>query len=69
VPEATDGVITGDLLIERFYVLDSTTGEQYIADMLKGRVQGVQESTNENGQVTYALLLISRRCRTDARRV
>jgi len=57
VPEDTDGVVTGDLLIERFYVLDSTTGEQYVADILKGRVQGILESTNENGLVTYALLL------------
>ena len=57
IPDDTDGVITGDLLVERFYVLDSTTGDQYVADILKGRVQGVQESTNENGQVMYSLLL------------
>ena len=56
-PGSGDGVVTGDLLVERFYAIDADTGEHYVGDLLKGRVQGVQESTNENGQVQYALLL------------
>jgi hypothetical protein len=56
-PLAADGFLTGDLLVERFYAIDAETGEHYIADQLKGRVNRVQESVNEQGIITYALLL------------
>lgn len=56
-PEDIDGVVTGDLLIERFYTVDAESGERFVADLVKGKVQRVQESVNENGVVTYALLL------------
>ena len=55
--ESADDTIRGDLLVERFYAIDSETGEHYVADLLKGRVQRVQETTSDNGQVTYTLLL------------
>jgi hypothetical protein len=58
VPAATlDDTVRGDLLVERFYAIDSETGEHYVADLLKGRVQRVQETTGDNGLVTYTLLL------------
>jgi hypothetical protein len=56
-PAGADGSITGDLLVERFYAVDAETGELFVADWVKGKIQRVQETVNENGILTYALLL------------
>src|SRR6185295_859193 len=37
--ESSDGKIGGDLRVERFYAVDAETGEHYVADFLKGRIQ------------------------------
>jgi hypothetical protein len=55
--ESRDDIVSGDLLVERFYAVDMETGEHFVADILKGRVQRVLESQNENGNVQYTLLL------------
>src|SRR3954470_25016591 len=34
-----DGSIVGDYLVERFYVVDGESGDHYVADLLKGRIQ------------------------------
>lgn len=53
----TDGRITGDLMVERFYVLDQATGERYVVDFLKGRIQGLQTVTRPDGVISYMALL------------
>src|SRR5207249_6637321 len=42
-----DDRLAGDLLIERFYILDETTGQQYVADFLKGTITAVQNDGTE----------------------
>jgi hypothetical protein len=56
-PTGRDDAVNGDLLVERFYALDVETGDRYVADFLKGRVQDVLESQNDQGTVQYTLLL------------
>ena len=60
-----DDKLTGDLLVERFYILDVASGETYVADFLKGRIQGLQQSTIDNGGQMYMLLLDLRDLRRD----
>jgi hypothetical protein len=64
-PQASDSIATGDFLVERFYILDVATGDRFIADFLKGRVEGVQTSRSEEGDATYTLLLDTRAMRRD----
>jgi hypothetical protein len=52
-----DDVISGDFLIERFYVLDLSSGERYVADFMKGRIQGVQINGAPGETKTYMFLL------------
>ena len=54
--QGADGKIVGDLLIERFYALDAETGERYVADFLKGRIQGLQNLGTERFGPYIALL-------------
>ena len=54
--QGADGKIVGDLLVERFYALDAETGERYVADFLKGRIQGLQSLGAENAGPYIALL-------------
>jgi hypothetical protein len=54
--QSADGKVVGDLLIERFYALDAETGDRYIADFLKGRIQGLQNLGTENFGPYIALL-------------
>ena len=54
--QGADGKIVGDLLIERFYALDAETGDRYVADFLKGRIQGLQNLGSENFGPYIALL-------------
>jgi len=60
-----DDKLTGDLLVERFYILDVASGERYVADFLKGRIQGLQQSTTDTGEQTHMLLLDLRDLRRD----
>jgi hypothetical protein len=55
-PEGGDATVIGDLLVERFYALDADSGERYVADMLKGRIQGLQ-SAGPVGTERYIALL------------
>ena len=36
-----DGVVLGDYAIERFYALDLSTGQFFVADLCKGRVRNI----------------------------
>jgi hypothetical protein len=54
--QGSDSKIVGDLLVERFYALDAETGERYVADLLKGRIQGLQNLGTENFGPYIALL-------------
>jgi hypothetical protein len=56
VPDNADDRVIGDLLVERFYAIDVDSGERYVGDLLKGRIQSVQPSTY-NGAIEYTLLL------------
>ncbi|HEY7269241.1 MAG TPA: hypothetical protein VH951_05400, partial [Dehalococcoidia bacterium] len=51
-----DNAVIGDLLIERFYILDTTTGERYISDFLKGRISGIQVVKREDEPAQDVLL-------------
>jgi hypothetical protein len=55
--DAADDKVVGDILIERFYAVDAETGQRYIADVVKGRVTGIQNWTNEFGTTFYTLVL------------
>jgi hypothetical protein len=58
VPPSADEVISGDLLVERYYVLNVDTGERYVADFIRGRVQSVQTTVRrDSGGGAYTLLL------------
>jgi hypothetical protein len=52
-----DGRIIGDLLVERFYVLDAETGSRYVCDLMKGRISSVQTQLIEGGLLQYTLVL------------
>jgi hypothetical protein len=52
-----DDKLTGDFLVERFYILDELTGERYIADFLKGTIEGVQNVAADNVDPSYVFLL------------
>jgi len=54
--DSIDGRVVGDLLIERFYAIDADTGNRYVGDFLKGRIQSVQ-TTNDNGLLKHTLVL------------
>lgn len=57
VPRATiDDRIVGDLLVERFYILDAESGSRYVGDLMKGRIQSVQ-TINDAGLIKYTLVL------------
>ncbi len=52
-----DDRITGDLMVERFYILDMGSGERYVVDFLKGRIQGLQTLTRPDGATSYMAIL------------
>jgi hypothetical protein len=54
--DGTDATIVGDLLVERFYAVDLDSGERYVGDMVKGRIQGVQ-SVGPVGTERYLAVL------------
>jgi hypothetical protein len=54
--DGIDDRVVGDFLIERFYVLDADTGNRYVGDLMKGRIDSVQ-TQNVNGQLQYTLVL------------
>jgi hypothetical protein len=60
-----DDAIIGDLLVERFYILDMNSGEHYIADFLKGRIYGVQVVEQEDQPPAAVLLLDTKDMRRD----
>jgi hypothetical protein len=55
--EGSDDKVIGDILIERFYVVDPESGQRYVADVVKGRVKEIQNWTNEFGTTFYTLVL------------
>lgn len=58
LPKGTlDGSIVGDYLVERFYVVDVESGDRYVADLLKGRIQGLQLLHREDGSSGAMMLL------------
>ncbi len=60
-----DDRVTGDLLIERFYILDLPTGDRYIADFLKGKIEAVQSVSAEGAGAGYLFLLDLKDMRRD----
>ena len=60
-----DGSVVGDYLVERFYALSPETGERYVADILKGRIQAVQENRVDGVQSSYTFLLDQQNLRRD----
>ncbi|HLF77265.1 MAG TPA: hypothetical protein VJB57_07195 [Dehalococcoidia bacterium] len=62
--DTDDGKIVGDLLVERFYAIDVETGERYVADFLKGRIESVQ-SLGPEGAGPYLALLNLRNLQRD----
>lgn len=56
-PRGADDVLVGDYMIERFYAMDVETGERYIADLCKGRVKEVVETTRKDGAGFYMITL------------
>ena len=60
-----DDAVVGDLLVERFYILDTTTGERYISDFLKGRISGIQVVKREDEPAQDVLLLDTKDMRRD----
>ncbi len=66
LPEGkSDDSVVGDFLVERFYALDVETGEHYVADVLKGRIEGVQPTLRPEGSTSYTLLLDLRNLQRD----
>ncbi len=60
-----DSRLTGDLLVERFYVLDLGTGERYVADFLKGRIEGLETVPRDGGSTMQMVLLDLRNLKRD----
>src|SRR4051794_17255047 len=57
-PTNADDTVVGDLLIERFYAVDSETGQRMIADVAKGRIRQLQAwSRDKNGATGYMMAL------------
>jgi len=63
--EFWDSAIIGDLLVERFYILDLLTGERYAADLLKGRIDGVEVVQREDQVPANVFVLNTRDMRRD----
>ena len=53
--KAADEVVLGDYAIERFYALDLATGQFFVADLCKGRVRNIIESSQDDGTLSYTL--------------
>jgi hypothetical protein len=64
LPLVADGTIEGDFLVERFYAIDVESGERYVGDMLKGRIQSIQ-SLGPEGDGPYLALLDLRNLQRD----
>jgi hypothetical protein len=60
-----DDAIVGDLLVERFYILDLNSGDHYVADFLKGRIYGVEVVQQEDQPPANVLLLDTKEMRRD----
>jgi hypothetical protein len=60
-----DDTVVGDLLVERFYILDTATGERYVADFLKGRISGIENVQREDQPDSNVLLLDTKDMRRD----
>jgi hypothetical protein len=55
VNDNADSVLAGDLLIERFYVMDVASGEAATGVLLKGRVRGLTVSERQDGTGIYTI--------------
>jgi hypothetical protein len=64
VPE-WDENLAGDLLIERFYIVELATGQRYVADLLKGYIDDVEVVPREDQAPATVYLLKSRNMRRD----
>jgi hypothetical protein len=60
-----DDTLVGDFLVERFYILDTASGEHYIADFLKGRITDMQIVEREDLPTQEILLLDTKNMRRD----
>lgn len=63
--QAWDDSIVGDLLVERFYILDLGNGGRYVADFLKGRIDGVEVVPREDEAPADIFLLNTKDMRRD----
>lgn len=57
LPLDADHTLVGDILLERFYAREVSTGRIYVADMCKGRVVQLVEDHKDDGTVKYSVLL------------
>jgi hypothetical protein len=60
-----DENLIGDLLVERFYIVDLETGQRYVADLLKGYIDDVEVVPREDIPPATVFLLESRNMRRD----
>jgi hypothetical protein len=57
-PATADDDLIGDYVLERFYVVDKTTGKHHVADLLKGRVKDVASVIRQDlGGFAFTLAL------------
>lgn len=56
-PNADDTSLMGDYAIERFYAIKPGDGRIYVADLCKGRVKEILESSRPDGQMSYSLVV------------
>jgi hypothetical protein len=69
-PEDADTVLKGDLLVERFYFLDTDSGQVKVADICKGRVRELIVSASMDlVGYRYALVLERRNLNAEAERL
>jgi hypothetical protein len=54
-PMPADSQVIGDYAIERYYAIDPATGRFFVADLCKGRIRNVIESTRDDGTISYVL--------------
>jgi hypothetical protein len=63
-PFPVDRVVVGDFLIERFYILDLSDGQRYVADLMKGQIEGIETIAQDEGHI-YVFLLDRRNMRRE----
>jgi hypothetical protein len=69
MPKPSDGVLRGDLMIERFYTYDVETGQREVAVLCKGRVTDISEVTQPDGTGRYTIVVDRKDLQREADRI